>query len=364
MRSLLLLLLAATPSPGAPDEDVTRNNVLPPSANNPRNSEGDFMPLKNGILMFVYSRFTGGAGDDAAAELAAIYSGDRGQTWSLRFEPVVSGEGKQNVMSVSLLRLSEGEIAMFYLRKNGPEDCIPVMRISTEDGRTWGDSIPCIAEPGYYVMNNHRAVLLQSGRIVLPLARHSKGGASRSPHGTFLCAYSDNSGRTWKRSTTELGGPEHSRSGLQEPALVELKDGRLMMLARTDQGCQYRSFSTDGGITWSAAEPTEIRSPLSSASIGRIPATGDLLLVWNDHENVDEAHRAKRTPFTVAVSKDEGKTWVNRKNLDADPDGWYCYTSIAFVDQRVILAHCAGDSQIGHLTRTRFTSFDVGWLYK
>ncbi|HLY09730.1 MAG TPA: sialidase family protein [Planctomycetota bacterium] len=360
MRTLLVLLLLSA----AADEDVVKVALLPPGANNPRNSEGDFMILKNDLLMFVYSRFTGGAADDATAELAAIYSGDRGKTWSLRYQPVVSNEGKQNVMSVSLLRLPDGEIAMFYLRKNGPGDCVPLMRISTEEGRNWNESVPCVNEGGYYVLNNHRAVLLKSGRIVLPLARHAKAGAMRSPRATFLCSYSDNGGRTWKASTTELEGPPNSRSGLQEPAVVELKDGSLMMLARTDQGCQYRSYSRDGGVTWSPAEESTIRSPLSPASIARIPDTGDLLLVWNDHENVDEAHRAKRTPFTVAISKDEGKTWVNRKTLDDDPDGWFCYTAIAFVDKRVLLAHCAGDSKVGHLTRTRMTSFDVSWLYK
>ena len=79
---------------------------------------------------------------------------------------------------------------------------------------------------------------------------------------------------------------------------------------------------------------------------------------------VDEAHRAKRTPFCVAISKDEGKTWEHKKTLDDDPDGWFCYTAIEFVDERVLLAHCAGDSKIGHLTRTRMTSFDLRWLYK
>ncbi len=368
MRALLAaLFLVAANAPGsfaaAGDEEVTKTNILPPMSNNPRNSEGDFLALKGGLVMFVYSRFTGGAADDSTAELAAIYSGDRGKTWSLRHEPAFPGEGKQNVMSVSLLRLPEGEIAMFYLRKNGPDDCLPMMRISTEEGRNWGDPVPCISGTGYYVLNNHRAVLLKTGRIVLPLACHAKDGARRSPRGTFLCAYSDNGGRTWKKSA-ELEGPANSRSGLQEPAAVELKDGSLMMLARTDQGCQYRSFSKDGGVTWSPAEPTDIRSPLSPCAIDRIPGTGDLLLVWNDHEGVDEKHRGKRTPFTVAISKDDGKTWVNKKTLDDDPDGWFCYTAIAFVDQRVLLAHCAGDEKIGHLTRTRLTTFDVSWLYK
>ncbi|HZE99020.1 MAG TPA: sialidase family protein, partial [Planctomycetota bacterium] len=219
MRTLLLMLLCSAAPAG--DEEVFKVNLLPPVANNPRNSEGDFIALKNGILMFVYSRFTGGPADDSAADLAAIYSGDKGKTWSLRYEPLLLNDARQNIMSVSLLRLPEGEIALFYLRKNGPEDCIPTMRISTEEGRNWSEPISCIREDGYYVMNNDRALLLKSGRIVLPLARHAKGGAKKTPRATFLCAYSDNAGRTWKTSITQLEGPATGRTGLQEPALVE-----------------------------------------------------------------------------------------------------------------------------------------------
>jgi len=358
--ALMLFLLPAL----VPDGDVVKNPLLPPAINNPRNSEGDFMMLKNGIMMFVYSRFTGGTADDARADLAAIYSGDRGKTWSLRYEPILENEGKKNVMSVSLLRLSENEIALFYLRRNSASDCVPMMRLTTDEGRGWNDGVPCVAGEGYYVLNNDRAVRLASGRIVLPLARHAKEGESFGRRGTFLCALSDNGGRTWRKSTTELEAPESSRTGLQEPAVVELRDGRVMMLARTDQGCQYRSISKDGGETWSPAEATTILSPVSPASIARIPTTGDLLLVWNDHEGVDESRKGKRTPFRVAISKDEGLTWDRKKTLDDDPDGWYCYTAIEFVDDRVILAHCAGDSKVGKLNRTRFTSFDVAWLYK
>ena len=304
VMTILLLLLAA-----APDGDVVKNPLLAPAVNNPRNSEGDFLPLNSGILMFVYSRFTGGATDDARADLAAIYSGDGGRTWSLRYEPVLENEGKKNVMSVSLLRLNENEIAMFYLRKNSLEDCIPMMRLSTDEGRSWNDAVPCVVGEGYYVLNNDRAVRLKSGRIVLPLARHAKGGEKRSVRSSSLCVFSDNGGRSWRRSASELEGPEASRTGLQEPGVIELKDGRLMMFMRTDLGSQYRSYSKDGGDTWSPAEPSNIISPLSPASIARIPTTGDLLLVWNDHEGVDEAHKGKRTPFRVAISKDDGQTW-------------------------------------------------------
>lgn len=360
MRTLMLLVLL---SPSMGDEDVLKNPLLPPAVNNPRNSEGDFITLKNGLLMFVYTRFTGGTADDAAAELAAIYSGDGGRTWSLKWEPILQNEGKKNVMSVSLLRLPDGEIAMFYLRKNGTEDCLPMMRISKEEGRNWSEPVPCVNGEGYYVLNNDRAVLLKSGRIILPLARHAKGGATRGIRASAVCAYSDNGGRSWKESAA-LEAPENSRTGLQEPGVIELKDGRLMLWARTDLGCQYRAFSRDGGLTWSAPEESNIKSPVSPASIAHIPDSDDLLLVWNDHENVDEAHAHKRTPFTVAISKDDGKTWINRKVLDDDPDGWFCYTAITFMKGRVILAHCAGDAKVGRLNRTRMTSFDVSWLYK
>src|SRR5881394_1216716 len=186
MRLLLLLLLLPALSP---DGDVVKNPLLAPGNNNPRNSEGDFMPLNNGILMFVYSRFTGGSGDDGRADLAAIYSGDGGKSWSLRYEPVLEHEGKQNVMSVSLLRLGESEIALFYLRKNSEADCVPMMRLSTDEGRTWNDPVACVVDDGYYVLNNDRALRLKSGRLLLPLARHARNGEKRSIRGASLCAF-------------------------------------------------------------------------------------------------------------------------------------------------------------------------------
>lgn len=87
-------------------------------------------------------------------------------------------------------------------------------------------------------------------------------------------------------------------------------------------------------------------------------------MVWNDHSNVDESLRAKRTPFNVAISRDEGQTWVNVKTLENDPDGWYCYTAITFWQDRILLGHCAGGKTVGRLNRTQITYFDTDWLYR
>jgi len=138
-----------------------------------------------------------------------------------------------------------------------------------------------------------------------------------------------------------------------------------MMLCRTDQGSQFRSFSNDPGETWSEAKATDILSPLSPASIKRIPKTGDLMLVWNDHSKIDAALKSKRTPLAVAISRDDGKTWSPAKLIEDDPKGWYCYTAIEFVGNRVLLGHCAGrDEGSARLATLQITSFDVSWLYE
>jgi len=350
------------------DDAVERNPLLPPGPENPRNSEGDFVQLADGRVLFVYTHFTGGGADHAAAYLAGRFSSDGGKTWTEEDVLVVPNEGGQNVMSVSLLRLQDGNIALFYLRKYAVTDCRPYMRVSKDEAKTWSEPRLCIPEIGYYVLNNDRAVQLKSGRIVLPVAKHNDPEQKRfDGHGLIMCYLSDDGGRTWRRSkdAKKAKSPAGKKVALQEPGVVELKDGQLMIFCRTNGGSQYVAYSSDAAETWTPFGPSEIISPMSPASIERIPRTGDLILVWNNHRNVDAQHRGKRTPFNVAVSRDEGKTWEKIKTLEDDPFGWYCYTAVDFVGDHVLLGHCAGDRKtMGGLSRTQITRFALDWLYK
>ena len=356
----LVLALACQESPVShPGKEVVLR--LEPSPGNPRNSEGDFIHLRDGRILFVYTHFTGGSGDESQAYLAGRFSSDGGQTWTTRDTVVLPNEARQNVMSVSLLRLKDGRIALFYLRKNSLTDCLPILRFSKDEARTWSEPVVCVSRPGYYVMNNDRAIQLKGGRLVLPLALHNTPEANHFFNGRLQCAISDDEGHTW-HTGAEVPNPDGVKT--QEPGLVPLKDGRLLLFCRTDRGSQFISFSADSGETWSPLRPSAIRSPISPASIERIPATGDLLLVWNDTYHPAMPGAGDRTPLNLAISKDEGQTWERVKTLETDPKGWYCYTAIDFVGDHVLLAYCAGNRRIEPgLSVTQITRLSLDWVY-
>ena len=328
---------------------------LLPGEGNPRNSEGDFIKLADGTILFVYSHFTDGAGDNAKAHLAGRYSSDNGESWTREDVTIVPNEGQMNTMSVSLLRLKSGDIAMLYLRKNSAKVCIPYLRISTDETKNWSKPKRCIDTDGYFVVNNNRLIQLNNNRIIFPSSRHDSGS-----FGVVQCYFSDNDGKTWSHSQ-EVANPDSIT--LQEPGMVELKDGKLLLFCRTDAGVQYFSYSSDKGETWTPIQPGNIKSPLSPASIKRIPATGDLLLVWNNNfEPVRDG--GDRTPLNVAISKDEGKTWDKIKTVESDPKGWYCYTAIEFIGNDVLLGHCAGDTRINSgLSTINITKLNLNWIY-
>lgn len=357
---------------GAQDSGkIERVLQLPSTANNLRNSEGDFITLKDGRLLFVYTHFTGGAADHSSAYLAGRYSLDRGKTWSQKDQTIIENDGNQNIMSVSLLRLQSGEIALFYTRKNSLQDLLPVMRISKDESISWSEPVEIIPPKhiGYYVLNNDRVIQMKNGRLVIPLALHrNQPGSDRfNFNGHFLCYYSEDNGKTWQRGEEVVVQKQvgEKQPYVQEPGVVELKDGRLMGFCRTNGGSQYVSYSSDGGKSFSELKPSNIIAPVSPASIERIPATGDLLLVWNNHEGISPQLRGKRTPLSIAVSKDEGKTWQHTQNIETNPNGWYCYTAIEFTKDGVLLGHCAGDrTRNNGLAESQITFIPLSVLYE
>jgi len=338
------------------------------SEGNPRNSEGDFVRLQDGRLLFVYTRFTGGGDDHDRADLVSRVSADGGVSWSDHDTPVVGNEGGLNVMSVSLLRLHDGKIALFYLQKNSLTDCRPVVRFSSDEALTWSAPATIIpdAEIGYYVLNNDRVVQLEGGRLLVPVARHHSPDREKPDwNGEVGCYFSDDGGRTWQspREMQQAFDPDGKRVATQEPGVVELKDGRVLLWLRTGAGELYQAHSADRGITWTAFIPMGVASPQSPASIERLPGSGELVMVWNNHTGLPLAERKLRTPLSVALSTDEGLTWSPGRTIESDPKGWYCYTAMEFTDEDLLLAYVAGEQAPGrHLSASPITRLPLAEL--
>lgn len=326
--------------------------ILRHGPGNPRNSEGSFVQLADGTIYFAYTRYNGESGHDhASADIAFVTSRDRGASWS---KPVILRKNRAlNLMSVSLLRLQDGRIAMTYLEKSavpgwaGFVDCRPKIMFSGDEARTWSAPREIThVPPAYFVVNNDRLIQLANGRLILPAAHHPYGNHGLEA-GCIRFFISDDAGESWQIGPRTLYPAPGMRRGLMEPGLLELTDHTLMCFIRTGDGCQYKAFSRDGGESWSPPEPAgEFLSPESPMSIKRHGKTGKLYAVWNDWHPLRKvqplAPKWERTPLVIAESTDEGATWQDHRVLENAPDHGYCYTAMYFTESDLYLGYCCG----------------------
>ena len=138
------------------------------------------------------------------------------------------------------------------------------------------------------------------------------GWAGFDPKQVFGAAVSTDEGKTWKLH----GAVKTEKAGL-ENMIVELKDGRLWMLIRTEK-VLWESHSSDKGRAWMPGRPTTIATPHSRFFIRRL-SSGNLLLV-NHYKFTGRSY------LTAQLSTDEGATWNDGLLLDerkgvSYPDG-------------------------------------------
>jgi len=335
--------------------DGPRISVLSEASGaHPRQSEGDVEVLRDGRLLGVYTDFYGGTEDEAPACVAGRLSADAGLTWSEPFT-VVENTAGNNVMSASLLRLADGRLMLGYLRKDGPTDCQPCVRIADSDDVSFGPEIRVTDEPAYYVMNNDRLVQLTSGRIVAPLSFSTD--LLGDGHFRIVCYYSDDGGATWQRGKGIVDEPMR---GAMEPGIVALLDGGALMIIRTQLGRIDKAISTDGCDTWGPVEPLGVAAPEAPATIARMPS-GALLLVYNPNVKLGSDHSGPRTPLRCSVSTDEGGTWSAGKDMESDAGSGFAYTSVTFMGDTAILTYYHEHGR-GGMVSLNIALVPVGWF--
>jgi len=265
-------------------------------------------------------------------------------------EPAIKGEipiVKVKDELIPYLRLSSGKLFRAGNWQYLKDHTSAVSQTSSDGGKTWepggrinpGNYGPIARMPGYEIQ-------LQSGphkgRIVIPAyllmrgihpdwpgtlwATHKGELAYISGHttvpemsGSFF-VYSDDEGKSWKASEGfVMGYFEDGHLGhwsCEEPAIAELKDGRILCFMRSATGRILKSYSSDAGVTWTKVQATDLAMSNSPSALATIPGTGDLVVVWNQMSADEIRAGFWRQRLSLAISKDNGDTWENFKTLE------------------------------------------------
>ena len=328
---------------------------LIPNENSGRNSEGSFIRIPDGRIMFAYGSMVGPTSSDSGAcNIVAIYSSDEGESWT---EPVIVAEaaffGVKNIMSVSTLYQKDGKIGVYFLIKEN-DYTSTIGRALSEDGISFAcERCELDAPKCYYVINNDRIERFSDGRIVAPAMASMLNGKKIDHFGIGMCLASDDDGKTFYATRPRLANSVlgEGMEGFQEPGLFEHADGTIRFWARTPEGYQYECFSRDGMNSFTPPQAAmAFQSPCSPLEMTKDPATGDLYVAYNPiAEYPEEVAPCNmkiswgRTPFVVRRSKDDGRTWGKLNIVEDDKERGYCYPAFFFTkDGSMLLAYCRG----------------------
>ena len=217
---------------------------------------------------------------------ATRISTDAGKTWS-EPRPVFADPSKYKAASPALIRTRAGALILGFInqaemvwkwndqrRDADPGTTGPTyVTRSLDDGRSW--NVPQKLH-ALWTGDLRNIIQTRCGTVIL-----SSMQLWNNPGRHVMLTYSSNdNGATWTRSNfIDLGGNGH-HDGAVEGTIVELKDGRIWMLIRTNWDVFWEAFSLDQGKSWRTIRPSKIEASSSPGLVKRLQS-GRLVLFWN-----------------------------------------------------------------------------------
>lgn len=301
---------------------------------------------------------------------AGWQSRDEGRSWQ-------QGEIVMPDGSLALLRLPNGDLGVCSADRWDMETALGnvtnnwFFRWSADEGKTWSPPVKITLDgltqglrgAMFNLGDRTRTILFTYSQFLG--SRFDKRGSSwgtfqgvrfqTETEGHFPLAevgrayYSDDNGRCWQACDGWIMGWREEAAwtdAFTEPDAVELTDGRILCVGRTLTGRLYQAFSPDRGHSWwPGAQPMELMAPYSPARICRLPETGDLMILWNQHSRAEIRKGFRRSRLSTAISRDEAATWECFRNLEAIE----CMTSTTRVPLDPDLTPVVGDAEVGEV---------------
>ena len=274
-----------------------------------------------------------------------VTSEDGGLTWSDPIEHTDPDGEKIGGSGICLARLDGEGIGVAAIERTQvrTRNKIRFWR-SPDGGKTWDR--PVRSNPPLVSAHTfaNRIMRTSNGRLIHPLyfcigqGGTHKGGTPFpgglvagqwvttdahyfDPHfaGSYV-VYSDDDGRTWqpnKDGELFIHVDEHLSAGAAEPCVVEVQPNKLLMFVRTQLGRLFQAWSYDNGESWTRLHPTALASSASPATLLKVPDTGHLICVWNQHSEDEVKGGFIRTRLSSAVSRNGGGIWEFFQNIES-----------------------------------------------
>jgi len=334
------------------------------------------------ILAYCEARRDNGR-DWSTLDVLMRRSTDGGKTWSEPFVVSrVEGPKHENPAAVAVgygkpygptynnptaIADRDGSVHLTY--------CLEYMRCfyshSRDDGRTFSEAIELTA-----VLDRFRSeydwksvstgpghgIQLRNGRLLVGVRLADAKGRSPLRHTAVTTIYSDDGGDTWERGEIAIRHGE-TMVNPNEPIVVELSDGRVMMNVRNESKARRRlvTFSDDGATNWT--EPYFDSALLDSGVMASIVGLPDGTIVFANPDSL-----ADRSNLTVQASRDEGATWETKRTLEAGPSA---YSDLAVRgDGTILCLYERGSDEPGDESakkvygRITLAKFDKAWVYE
>lgn len=211
-----------------------------------------------------------------------------------------------------LFSLHDGRVWLFFFCQTPESQGLDqiMFRESQDRGLTWYPIRTFSARPGLRPRNH--PIIMPNGEILFPLFDETTGQS------VFLI--SGNMGKTWEMSRFIISDPPNV-----QPTVISRGEGHLYALMRTwhenpSKRFLWQSESNDYGRTWS--DPTYSILPTVGSAVEMIVLkNGNVVVGFNDGKS------NKRTPLSIGLSIDQGRTWAYKRNLEEGP-GSFSYPSL------------------------------------
>jgi sialidase-1 len=246
----------------------------------------------------------------------------------------------------------------------------PFYRRSLDDGLTWSEPVELTAAakwpsydwkvlapgPGHGLRHS------RTGRLIVPVWLSTGTGGNAHRPSVVSTLYSDDAGNTWHAGAIAVPN-DASFVNPNETSLVELVDGQVLLNTRTESK-QHRRVITvgpNGASDWSQPRfADDLVEPICFGGSVRYDTKTLLFvnpanLLVGTKEGRPGANR-ERKRLTLSVSRDEGKTWAAKRELDAD---WSGYADLAVASNGSVYVlyerGAAGGKQFNPATLTLLT---------